>query len=105
MKNARKDFENAMRTALRHIAKTRKLPPLDEAVKSALKACYDVGYVEGIRVEVMASGRITIEEAHPAVTYTGLKFAYPYRDWKFIAPLVIAAIELIVIVIQTILCG
>lgn len=105
MNNARKELEKEMRAALRHIAETGELPPLNDPVRVALKECQDAGYIEGLRVDVMASGRIKIETAYPRVKHPGMKFAYPYRDWKFILPSVIAALELVVIIIQTIRCA
>lgn len=101
-KNSRKDLEEHMRYALRYIATTGDLPPLDDKTKFALKECQDAGYIEGLLVNVMSTGRIVIEHSCPRVKLAGLRFAYPYRDWRFVLPVLIAIAELVVIIIQTI---
>lgn len=45
---------------------------------------------------------MVVEEACPKITLKGLKFLYPYRDWKFILPTILAVGELAVIIVQTV---
>ena len=102
-KNSRMLLERDMRFILRYISIHEDLPPLDDKTTYALKACYDAKYVEGVHADVMASGRIVFEVVYPKVNLAGLRFAYPYKDWKFILPTSIAFAEFAEIVIQIIL--
>ncbi|MBU5627742.1 hypothetical protein KQI82_12560 [Oscillibacter sp. MSJ-2] len=102
MNNSRKEMEKNMRHVLSLLDNTAELPHLSDTERYALKQCQEKGYVEGLRVSTMESGRVVVDYAHPRLTIDGLKFLYPYKDWKFVTPTVIAIIELIVIIIQTI---
>lgn len=100
--NGRKQMERTMRHILGAIDRCGELPKMNDDERYALKQCRDEGYVDGLEVAVMAGGRVVVEEACPKITLKGLKFLYPYRDWKFILPTTLAVGELAVIIVQTV---
>ena len=91
-----------MRRVLRTINEAAEMPSMDDHERYALKQCIAEGYIDGVCTETMASGRIVVEFSSPRVTISGLKFLYPYKDWKFVLPTIIAVLELIAIIIQSI---
>ena len=91
-----------MRHVLSKIDTSADVATFNQEELYALKQCQEQGFLDGVRIATMASGKIVATFEHPKLTFKGMKFLYPYIDWRFIIPSVIAAFEVIVIIIQTI---
>lgn len=103
--NPRRKDDLKKREIMKYILEHHSLPEsLNDEDKYILKICYDAGYIEGLNIATMASGRIIMDVQSPKVTDKGKEFLFPKRDYKFIISTVIAIVELVVIIVQAVTC-
>ena len=103
--NIRRKDNLRKRELMSHIFEKHDLPEsLSEEDMYILKRCNDAGYIEGLRVTTMASGRIVLDAQTLNITDKGREFLSPKKDYKFIISTTIAVIELVVIIIQAVTC-
>ena len=77
MTNPRQKMENDMCWLLKKILSNEDISQLDQEQMFALYECVKNEYVTGIKIAIMASGRIVSDTMKPRVTKKGLEFLYP----------------------------
>lgn len=109
--NGRKQFDRKSKKILRYINKTGKLPEMDDCSKRCLYHCVEEArYIDGLAVQKMITGRITVEIASDQLTLTkaGLDFLWkpiPWEAWINVLLALVTLISVIVAIIQTIHCN
>lgn len=104
MKNPRKARESAMRDILRTVILSQGLPESSELDLSALDDCCRFGYLSGVQVRTMISGRLVAEvQTRLRVTKAGLDFLFPPRDTRFVVSTAIATASCLLNLLQAFL--
>ncbi len=99
--NPRRKDDLRKREIMNYILEHCSLPEnLSDEDKYILKRCDDAGYIEGLKIATMVSGRIVMDVQVPKITDKGKEFLFPKKDYRFIISTVIAVVELVIIVIQ-----
>lgn len=80
MTNPRQKLENDMCWLLKRILSNEDISQLDQEQMFALYECVKNEYVTGIKIAIMASGRIVSDAMKPRVTKKGLEFLYPDEE-------------------------
>lgn len=103
MVHSEKEFNKRARHLLRMISDNTNISELSDEDKEILAECISLGYLNSKYMVQTQDGKhhFELRDNFP-ITSKGLTFLKPRRDWKFIIPSVIAVIELMVIIIQTI---
>ena len=104
MKNPRKLFEAETKKLLKYIILNGNLPAKEKMDMQVLQECCDNKWISGVVTQTMISGRI-IAEVRQTVTVTksGLDYLYPKWDTKFLISSGIAAISLLLNLLQVFL--
>ena len=101
MINERRRLEKTMKNVLQLIVVgDSEALSITEEQSFALNECYKKEYVVGVFPAIMANGNVVFDITKPQVTLAGLQFLYPYINWKFYIPTIIAAIETVVLIWQ-----
>lgn len=101
MKNARISFEQETKELLKYIVLHGDLPSSDTLNMQVLQECCEMQYISGVYTAKMISGRVVAEVQQTVlVTKAGLDYLYPKRDIKFVISTVIAAVSVLVNLLQ-----
>lgn len=77
MLNPRQNMEMDMLCILEKIVHHEDISQLNQEQMFALYECVKNEYITGIKIAIMASGRIVYDSINPKVTKKGLEFLYP----------------------------
>lgn len=77
MLNPRQKMEMDMLCILEKIVHHKDISQLNQEQMFALYECVKNEYITGIKIAIMASGRIVYDSINPKVTKKGLEFLYP----------------------------
>ena len=103
MKMTTSKYEKEMCKILSCVIETGKLPDLqDEQIREYINACFESGYIRGIKPTITSTNKIHIDVSNPVVTHNGFLFLREVKDQKYKLNLCLSIVAIVISVLSLI---